>query len=82
MIGQILLRLVYHKLDKRIDWPAERERVGTLGCLLHWSSKLNNNVFLFVGFKTLGTLIKFDWLVHKVHHFIGSCLIPLDPCVL
>ena len=32
--------------------------------LLHQSPKFYNNVFLFVGLKTLGTLVNFDWLIH------------------
>ena len=32
---------------------------GTLGCLLHKSQKFYINVFLFVGFTTLGTFIVF-----------------------
>ena len=42
----------------------QRDR-GTRGCLLHWSPKFNNNVFLLVGLTTLGTSVNFDWLVHS-----------------
>ena len=34
-------------------------REGTFGYLFYWSPKLYNNVFLFVGFTTLGILKKF-----------------------
>ena len=36
---------------------AEAGKEGTLGCLLHWSSNLNDIFFLFVGSKTLGFMI-------------------------
>ena len=39
------------------------KREGTMGCLLHQSPKFYNNVFLFISFTTLGTLVNFDWLV-------------------
>ncbi len=44
-------------------------------------TKSFNNVFLFVGLKTLRTS-DFDCLVYdvNVHQFISHCLIPLDPC--
>ena len=34
-------------------------REGTLGCLLHFSPKFYNNVFLFVSLTTLGAFIEF-----------------------
>ena len=37
---------------------------GTIGCLLHQSPKIYNNVFVFVDLTTLGTLVNFDWLFH------------------
>ena len=40
-------------------------RKGTLGCLLIKFPKFYNNVFLFVGLTTLGTLIEF-WLVSSL----------------
>ena len=43
-------------------WDSNPGRQGTLGCLLHQSPKFFNNVFLFIGWTTLGTFIKF-WLV-------------------
>ena len=47
-------------------YSRERERGGTMGCLLHKSSKFYNNIFLFVGLTTLGNLVNFDWLVNQV----------------
>ena len=38
---------------------------GALGCLIHLSPKFYNNIFLFVGSITLGTLVNFDWLAHS-----------------
>ena len=37
-----------------------------MDCLLQESLKSYNNVFLFAGLTTLGTLVNFDWLVHSV----------------
>ena len=34
--------------------------------LLHWFLKSYNNVSLLVGSTTLGTLVNFDWLLHKI----------------
>ena len=43
---------------------AERERVRG-----QWAVyKYYNNVFLFVGLTTLGTLVNFDWLAHEVEY--------------
>ena len=42
----------------------EREREGTMGCLLHKYPKFYNNVFIFVGLTTLGTLVNFNLLIH------------------
>ena len=39
----------------------QREREGTMGCLLPQSPKFCNNDFLFVGLTTLETLMNFDW---------------------
>ena len=36
-----------------------------MGCLLHWSPKFYNNVFLFVGIATLGTFAEL-WLVYSL----------------
>ena len=41
---------------------------GDNGCLLHQSPKFSNNVFLFVGFTTLGT---FDWLIQTFQPLIS-----------
>ncbi len=41
-----------------------RERVETMCYLLHWYPKFYDNVFSFVGFTTLGTLVNFDWMFH------------------
>ena len=43
----------------------ERER-GDNGLFITLVHKFLQSVFLFVGLPTLGTLIEFDWLVHKV----------------
>ena len=38
-----------------------------MGCLLHWSPKFYNKVFLFVSLKTLGTFKKnFEWSIYKL----------------
>ncbi len=41
------------------------EREGTMGCYTS-SQSLYNEVFLFVGLRTLGTLVNFDWFVSSV----------------
>ena len=58
-----------------------------MGCLLHLSPNFYDNVFLFAGLTSVGTLYNFNWLVHLVeciiigdlHQSIGHCFIPLDP---
>ena len=35
-------------------------RKGALSCLLHWSPKFYNSVFLFIDSTTLGTVLIFD----------------------
>ena len=50
------------RMSGRIYVVALRE--GTLSCLLNYSPKFYNFVFLFVCLTTLGTFIEFDWLVH------------------
>ena len=43
----------------------ERER-GDNWLIISQSTKFCNDVFLFVGFTTLGTLVNFNWLVQLV----------------
>ena len=60
----------FHSAEEEIkntsSWQVEvlnfPGREGTLGCLLNWSPKFYNNIFLFVGLTLFGTFIKF-WLV-------------------
>ena len=40
--------------------------VGDIRLFVSLVQKFNVNVFLFVGSKTLGTTLNFDWLVHSV----------------
>ena len=40
------------------------QREGTMGCLLHKSQKFYNNVFVFVSFTSLVTLVDSNWLIH------------------
>ena len=52
------------------------EKDGTMGCLLHWSPKFYNNVFLFVGLTTLGTLVNFD--IYSLSRVFKRCNINLN----
>ncbi len=45
----------------------DRQERGDNGRLLHLSPKFFNNVFLFVGWTTLETLLNFDWLSIKLN---------------
>ena len=45
-----------------------REREGTMGCLLHKYPKFYNTVFFFVGLTTLGNIEDLDLLVLKLEH--------------
>ena len=55
-------RLKWQKNPLQVIWECKDPisgREGTLSCLLDWSPKFYNNVFLFLGAKTLGTFIEF-----------------------
>ncbi len=65
-------------------------REGTLGCLLYWSPKSYNNLFLFFYLTTLNSKLSVLTFIHRggnfcvsslgyVHPSTGYCLIPLHP---
>ena len=66
------------RCDKSLLSTRERER--TMGYLLHQSPKFNNNVLLFVGLTTLGTLVNFNWLVYQVEcSNVSTCTLIYRP---
>ena len=52
-------------------------RKGIFDCKLHWYLKLYSHGIVFVGLKTLGTLVNLDWVVQtfNVQTFPPSILI-------
>ena len=60
-----VIREKYKRIEKEKLFREEsrQERWGQWGFII-LVSKINNIVFLFVGLKTLGTLLNFDLLIH------------------
>ena len=65
---KIILKHIISDLYIMIN--SRRERI--LGCLLHWSQKFYNKVFLFVGLTTMGTFIEF-WMVGSLSWVSKHC---------